>query len=124
MSISNFFKRNWIHFAAIGIFLIVCMAYFSVQLNGYGLKQHDIEQYICSSHEIADFREQTNGEEPLWTNSMFGGMPATQISILHDGNWFSKVIIGYMRTIPSPMGVVLLYMIGFYIMLSLMRVNK
>ncbi len=124
MSISNFFKRNWIHFAAIGIFLIVCMAYFSVQLNGYGLKQHDIEQYIGSSHEIADFREQTNGDEPLWTNSMFGGMPATQISILHDGNWFSKVIIGYMRTIPSPMGVVLLYMIGFYIMLSLMRVNK
>lgn len=124
MWISNFFKRNWIHFAAIGIFLIVCMAYFSVQLKGYGLKQHDIEQYIGSSHEIADFREQNNGEEPLWTNSMFGGMPATQISILHDGNWFSKMIIGYMRTIPSPMGVVLLYMLGFYLMLSLMRVNK
>jgi hypothetical protein len=124
MSISNFFKRNWIHFAAIGIFLIVCMTYFSLQLKGYGLKQHDIEQYIGSSHEIADFREQTNGEEPLWTNSMFGGMPATQISVIHSGNIFSNTIIFLSRTIPSPMGIVLLYMVGFYIMLSLMRVNK
>lgn len=124
MALSSFFKRNWIHFTAVGIFLIVGLVFFNLQLKGYGLKQHDIQQYIGSSNEIADFREQNNGQEPLWTNSMFGGMPATQVSILHEGNWFSKVIIGYMRTIPSPMGVVILYMLGFYMMLSMMKVNK
>lgn len=124
MAITSFFKRNWIHFTAIGIFLIVGLVYFNLQMQGYGLKQHDIQQYIGSSNEIADFRDQNNGQEPLWTNSMFGGMPATQVSLIHEGNWFSKMIVGYMRTIPSPMGVVILYMLGFYMMLSMMKVNR
>ena len=32
------------------------------------------------SKEIVDFSEQT-GEEALWTNSMFGGMPAYLTSV-------------------------------------------
>jgi len=124
MNISAFFKKNWIHFAAIGIFLVICLAYFRLELSDYSLKQHDIEQFSGASHEIQDFREHTKGEEPLWTNSMFGGMPAAQISVIYDGNIFSKMERIYFQTLPSPLGIVLLYMIGFYIMLSMMKVNK
>jgi hypothetical protein len=124
MNISEFFKKNWIHFAAIGIFLIVSSVYFSLQLQGNGLKQHDIEQFIGSSHEIIDYREHNNGEEPLWTNSMFGGMPAAQISVIHSGNWFSTVLYEFLGVFKAPMGIVLLYMLCAYAMFSMMKVNR
>lgn len=123
MKLADFFKKNWIHFTAIGIFLIVSSIYFSLQLQGYGLKQHDIEQYIGSAHEISDFREHNN-QEPLWTNSMFGGMPANQISIIHDGNIFGKILLTFVKTFKSPMGIVLLYMLGLYLMFVMLKVNK
>lgn len=124
MKLTDFFKKNWIHFAAIGIFLIVSAIYFSLQLKGYGLKQHDIEQFIGSSHEITDFREHNDGKEPLWTNSMFGGMPANQISVIHNGNIFGQILIAYFTVFKSPMGIVLLYMLGIYAMFMMLRVNK
>ena len=49
------------------------------------LFQSDIANFQGASKEIVDFREQT-GEEALWTNSMFGGMPAYQISVKYTGN--------------------------------------
>jgi hypothetical protein len=124
MDISSFFKRNWIHFAAIGIFLLIGLIYFNKQLQGYGLKQHDVEQFIGAVHETAVYREHHNGEEPLWTNSMFGGMPTTQISMIYEGNWFAKITTGFLKTFPPPMGIVLLYMICFYIGMSMMKVNR
>ncbi len=124
MEITAFFKRNWVHFAAIGIFFIVGLTYFSLQLDGYALKQHDIEQHKGAAHEIQDFREQNNGQEALWTNALFGGMPATQISVIHDGNWFAKITTTFIKTFNSPFGIVLLYMLGFYFLMNLLKINR
>lgn len=124
MAITSFFKRNWVHFAAVALFLIIGMIYFSKQLQGYGLKQHDIEQSIGMAHEIDVYREHHDGEEPLWTNSMFGGMPAMQVSTFYHGNWFSEITIWFLTTFPSPMGIVILYMLCFYAALSMMKVNR
>ena len=85
MDVKAFFQKYGIHFIAISLFFVVGIAYFSPQFGGYGLKQYDIEQFKAMSSEIAHFRE-TTGEEPLWTNSAFGGMPATQISVIYEGN--------------------------------------
>lgn len=123
-SITAFFKRNWIHFAAVGIFLIVGMLYFSMQMKGYGLKQHDIEQHRGSAHEIETYREMHGGQEPLWTNSMFGGMPTMQVSTIYDGNWFAQLTGLFLKTFPPPMGIVLLYMLCFYMAMSMMKVNR
>lgn len=51
------------------------------------LDQDDIKLGYAKSKEIRDYRAET-GEEPLWTNAMFSGMPATQISTKYDGNIF------------------------------------
>lgn len=124
MAIQAFFKRNWVHFAAIGLFLLISMTYFSKQLQGYGLKQHDIEQHKGISREIAVYREHHNGQEPLWSNSMFGGMPTMQTSTIYHGNWFSEMTTAFIKVFPSPMGIVLLYMLCFYVALIMLRVNK
>ncbi len=119
---NTFFKNNWKHLAAIGVMLIITLVYFNLQFQGYGLKQHDIEQFGGASHEIQDYRERT-GKETLWTNSMFGGMPSTQISVLYEGNFIKEVVDVYHKLIPSPAGIALMYMLGFYILMLCLRVN-
>ena len=115
MNISAFFKKNWIHFAILASFLISMFAYFNVQFDGHVLKQHDVEQFKGMSNEIWYHREVT-GEEPLWTNSMFGGMPAAQISVIYQGNIFKQIISGFMQLFPAPAGIFLLHLLGFYIL--------
>lgn len=123
MNLKQFFTKNWIHFAAIAVMVIMTVGYFSLQFDGYGLKQHDIEQFKGASHEIVDYRERT-GEEIIWTNSMFGGMPGIQISMIYSGNFVKYLLIDcFIEAVPSPAGVVLLYMIGFYILVLCLRIN-
>jgi hypothetical protein len=119
---NKFFSRNWQHVVAFVVMLLLTLSYFSLQMSGYGLKQHDIAQHRGASHEIQDFRDRT-GEEVLWTNSMFGGMPAFQISVIHKGNVFGAAVVSYLKAFSSPGGIVLLYMLGFYILMLCMRVN-
>ena len=74
------------------------------------------------SKEIKDHRAEY-GEEPLWTNSMFGGMPAYQISTLYGANlvrYIDKLFQGFL---PRPAGLVFLYLIGFYILLMSLKID-
>lgn len=122
INFQQLFKNNWIHLLAIGLFILTTVIYFQPQFNGYSLKQHDIEQFKGMSNEINHFRE-INGEEPLWTNSMFGGMPTYQISTKYDGNLMSNVWTGFKLWMASPGGMFFAYLLGFYIMLLCMKVN-
>lgn len=121
-SIKSFFSKHWMHFAVVAVFFIIARMYFAPQFDDYGLEQHDIEQFKGMSNEIIHFREET-GKEPLWTNSMFGGMPATQISVIYGGNVFRTVVDGFLGWFPSPVGIFLLHMIGFYIFALFMRLK-
>ena len=76
------FNRFLPHFIAIAVLLTISLVYFSPALSGYRVYQSDIQQHKGMSNEVADFRQEFN-DEPLWTNSMFGGMPATQISVIY-----------------------------------------
>ena len=122
MALSIFFKNNWIHFAVFVLFSIVTFAFFAPEFDGFSLKQHDVEQFKGMANETEMYREKY-GEEPLWTNSMFGGMPTTQISTLYEGNIFQKAIIGFLRTFGVPSGTFLLHLIGFYILALCLRIK-
>ncbi len=110
------------HITAIAVFLIITMGYFSPLLEGKKLKQSDITQWKGMSKEITDYRAET-GKEALWTNSMFGGMPAYQISVEYKANlmrYFDKL---FKLGLPHPAGLVFLYFIGFFILLAVMKVD-
>lgn len=121
-NITQFLKNNWIHFTAIGLFFLVTFMYFRPQFDGYMLKQHDIEQFQGMAKEVKDFREKY-GEEPLWTNSMFGGMPTYQISTEYSGNWMTSFYRFLRLGIASPAGMFFLYLIGFYIAAACFRIK-
>jgi len=80
------YKQYLPHAVAVALFAIVTLVYFKPLLSGKELKQHDIAMHKGMSKEIADYREKYKSE-PLWTNSMFGGMPAYQVSTKYPGNW-------------------------------------
>src|SRR6185295_13806351 len=109
----NKLKTYLPHLIALVVFLAVTMIYFSPLFAGKELKQSDISNWEGMSKAIDDFRAKYH-EEPLWTNSMFGGMPAYQISVVYPANlvqYINKVIwLG----LPSPANLLWNLMIGFY----------
>ena len=112
------------HASAIFIFIVFSSVYFSPLFNGYNLKQSDIKQFQGMSKEIVNYRIQ-NENEPLWTNSMFSGMPAYQISVIHQNNYLIKVdrLLQLKFALPRPVGLMFLAMLGFYIFALCLRVN-
>lgn len=111
------------HIVAVAIFLIVTIFFFRPAfLDDRVIQQHDIQQASGATKSINDYREQF-GEEPLWTNSMFGGMPAYLISV----KWGNEAI-AYLKTalavgIDHPISNIFLAFISYYIMLLAFRVR-
>src|ERR1043165_3039278 len=110
------------HAAAIVIFAIATLIYFKPLLSGKELRQDDIARHKGMSKEIVDYREKHH-TEPLWTNSMFGGMPAYQISTLYPGNWLSWLDRAFKLFLPHPGNYLFLYCLGFFILLLCLDVN-
>ena len=97
-------------------FALITLVYFSPIMQGKRLKQHDIEMYKGMSKEIVDYKAQT-GEQSLWTNSMFGGMPAWNIGVPQNSNLMTYVNKVLNFGFPHPIGAVFVGMLGFFILL-------
>jgi hypothetical protein len=113
----DFFNRNLAHIIAIVAFAAITYAFFIPLLQGKQLKQEDVIQWRGSAQEIIEYRNAT-GEEPLWTNSMFGGMPAFQISVLYPSNIFTYINDFIYTVFPSPAPSIFLSMVIFYFLLA------
>ena len=113
----DFSKDILPHGIAIGVFLIVTIFFFNpVFFDNKKLDQSDITQWEGSSKAMRDFRAQT-GEEPLWTSSMFSGMPGYLVNV----EWGNKAV-GYLKgllafKLPHPICNIYLAFVCYYIML-------
>jgi len=120
---NNFdFKTLIPHGMAIVIFLVLSSIYFMPELEGKKLSQSDIRQFKGMSKEIVDYREET-GEEALWTNAMFGGMPAYQVSTVYPNPVFKPVDKVLRAFSQGGLGKVFLYMLSFYLLCIALRLN-
>ena len=102
--------------AAIIAFAVITLVYFSPVLQGKRIKQHDIEMHLGMAHEIDTYRTET-GEQTLWTNSAFGGMPAWNISVQQEGNLTKPIYRCLSLGFPHPIGSVFICMLGFFVLL-------
>lgn len=117
-------NSNWkvASLAAIVVFIVVTIMYFkSMYFEDKVLQQGDILRHKAMSKEIMDYREKYH-KEPLWTNSMFSGMPAYQISTEYSGNWLSFLDKLFKGFLIHPSGYLFLYGFGFFILLIVLRV--
>jgi hypothetical protein len=110
------------HIAAILIFVIVAIVYFFPAIKGMFLSQSDISQFTGAVHEMQLFRAKFH-TEPLWTNSMFGGMPAFPISVQYPANLVQYLFKILLLGLPAPCGIFVLYCLGFYVLLRVLDVN-
>src|SRR5450631_804803 len=78
--ISSLLKKALPHFIAIAVFLVVSVVYNKTALEDKVLRQADVQGYTGMFQQSKEFKEK-NGHWPLWTESMFGGMPAYNIAM-------------------------------------------
>jgi hypothetical protein len=121
MQIKTGFKLALPHLLAVLIFLVITVVYFYPVLEGKVMHTNDATVARNSSKEIGDFRAKY-GEEPLWTNSMFSGMPAYLISTKYTGNimYYAHALLTIFKL---PVASIFLSMLGFYLLLLFFKVD-
>lgn len=105
------------------IFIVLTFGYFTPLLKGKVIEQSDMTQNKGMAKAIVDHREKYH-EEALWTNSMFGGMPSYQISVTYPNNLITPIRNAFMLKFPTPANMVFSYMLGFFILLLVLGVDK
>lgn len=118
------FKENILpHFLGIFSFYLIVLLYFSpIVFEDKMMFQTDILQWEGSAREILDHQEAT-GEEALWTNRMFGGMPAYLIHIKPKGDITNMLTAILTFGLPHPVNALFFGMVSMYILLLSLKVR-
>ncbi|MBK0381397.1 hypothetical protein I5M32_00365 [Pedobacter sp. SD-b] len=119
---NNWFKRNGIHLGMIVFFMVLCFVYFTPAFQGKVLMQGDVQRAAATQSEIMKYKAE-DGKAPLWTNSMFGGMPTYQIWLKYPKNITTHVIDVLNATFPNPVNTVLIYLLATYFLLIVLGMS-
>lgn len=122
MNQQSLIKKFLPHLIAVGVIVVVMLAYFSPLMSGKVLKQHDVMQWKASYEEIAKF-EKESGERTFWTNSMFSGMPTYLIGASYYYNTSNDVYRFINKVLGNPLETIFLLYICFYILLVTFEVS-
>lgn len=114
-------KRFIPHILVVIGFVVVSLAYFNPVLQGKQIFQSDIMQYIGMSKQQKEFKANA-GEETYWTNGAFGGMPTYQLGARYPHNYIKK-LDSTLRFLPRPADYLFLYLLSFYILLLVLKVD-
>jgi len=118
---NNWFKRNGTHFLIAAILLVICLAYFTPAFQGKTLGQVDVIGAQSTQKEINDYRAKDT--TILWTNQIFGGMPAYQIWAPYPNNVASFIVKTLIAAFPNPIYDVLLLLFGTYFLFIVLKLN-
>ncbi len=117
------FKKLLPHLIAIAIFLVIALIFCKPSFESdLVLQQGDIAGWEGMSHQSFQYRE-AHGHFPLWTSSMFSGMPAFQIAM--DGPWSPLSTVHSILTLwlPTPVSFFFLACIAFYFLCQCLRIR-
>ena len=118
-------KRLLPHLLAYFLMMAISFIFFSPYVfEGKVLTQGDNVRARGMQGEIKKVRAET-GEVPLWTNSMFGGMPTYQIQMARGNNltWIPYTILFLRQSVTNPHTVVLVAMFCCYLLLITLGVD-
>jgi hypothetical protein len=114
-------QKLYPHLLIIAGFIAISLFYFYPVLQGKKIFQSDIVQFTGMAKEQNDFRAEYNAE-PYWTNSAFGGMPTYQLGAKYPHDYIGD-FDDILRFLPRPADYLFLYFLGFYILLSVLRIK-
>ncbi len=118
------FRRHILpHLIAVLVFFLVTIIFFNpVFFKNRTLDQYDIKQWKGGAQEAIEYREDT-GNELLWTNSMFGGMPGYLVEVDWSDDIVTTAKIVLAVGLPHPVRNVFTAFLSFYILLLAFRVR-
>ena len=122
MNQSSLFRRLLPHLLALLALLLLTFAYFSPAMSGKTLNMSDIQQSVASAREVREIGQQT-GVKPLWTDALFGGMPAYMIDFDYPHIYVYKAVMGVLSLLPATVMVVFVMLLGAYILLVVLGCN-
>ncbi|WP_316929016.1 hypothetical protein [Nitritalea halalkaliphila] len=107
----------------IGFYLLVLVYFSPLVFDDKIIFQNDILQWEGGAKEILDHRAAT-GEQLLWTNRLFGGMPAYLVSLEVPGDITNSVLKVISLGLPHPVNSLFIGMIGMYVLLLSFRIRS
>jgi hypothetical protein len=120
-------QKKWLpllpHLIAVVVFLLIAIIYCKPALEHKVLQQADVTQWKAMAQNSFQYKEKHN-VFPLWTQGMFGGMPAYQIAL--EGNVFTLQGIAHdllTLWLPKLPAFFFLACICFYFLSQVLRVN-
>jgi hypothetical protein len=121
--LKSIFKSALPHIIAVAIFAIVAIIYCKPALEGKVLQQSDITQWKGMAQDAFSYKEKY-GYTPLWSNSMFGGMPAYQTTGVggfeYSVGWIDQLLT---LGLAEPISLFFLASICFYFLAQVLGFN-
>jgi Bacterial membrane protein YfhO len=120
-----FLKKALPHLIAVAVFLIVAIVYCKPALEGKVLSQSDVMGWKGMAQQSVEYKEKY-GHYPLWTESMFSGMPT--YNILLGPTTQITIGISYLSKLPTlglpkPINFFFLACICFYFLTLVLGIN-
>ncbi len=117
-------RQTWGFLLSMVIMAVIAVAFFYPDnFEGRDLSQHDMVQGLANGQEISRYEAET-GVKSWWTNSLFGGMPAFQISPAYPSDslfrWFTSV---YGLGLPAPSNLLFMMMLGMMILMTVLKIR-
>ncbi len=120
---NSWFKKLVPHAIAVVVFLVVAFIYCKPVLEGKVVAQHDITHWKGSIQQSVEYAKTHDAVYPLWTNSMFSGMPTFQIGYTSNNKvpWVAHEI--FSLGLPKPVNFFFLACICFYFLCVVLRIR-
>lgn len=99
----------------LGLFVLASV-FFLPAFQGKVLNQYDTRESTAASQEIRTIGKET-GRMPIWTDALFGGMPAYLIAYDFPNTYVGKAVYGVIGAIPNPVNMLFVEMLAAYILL-------
>lgn len=117
-------KKLLPHAIALVIFLVISLIYCKPVLEGKVLNAHDNQGWKGMAQQSIEVKEK-NGKIPLWTNSLFSGMPGYQVA-MENNHKVSFHYVGQALTLglPKPANFFFLACLGFYLLALVLGANS
>lgn len=116
-----YIKKQSHHIYVFFLFILISLSYFYPVLEDQMLYQSDIVQYTGMAKEHIDFREENNSET-YWTDSAFSGMPTYLLGAKYPHNYIKELDL-LIRFLPRPADYLFTYLLSFYILLLVLKVD-
>lgn len=121
---SSLLKKAMPHLLAVGFFLLIAIVYCQPVLQGKVVDQHDMLGWKGMAQQSFEYKEK-HGHYPLWTNSLFSGMPAYTVAMDSKyGNPLGVLYTIITLALPKPASHFFLACLTFYFLCMVLRVRS